>query len=643
MNKYKFNLNEINSIDTQKIELSGILLEKNEQSCKIIIDIEYEAVYGMGERFNRVNQKDLRIDVEVYEKFCNQGDNSYSPIPFFFTNTGLGVYLDSFVISQFYFGKTIEIVIAKDSAGKWPDIYFFVGTPKEIVVEYTAITGKPVLIPKWSFGTWISANRWSNQEYIEEQVSLLEQHKFPVNVIVIEAWSDEATFYRWNTHNKWSNPKEMIEQLHKKNIRLILWQIPVFKKMKNGEDNQLLNEDWKYAKDNNLCVLNSDGSPYTIPEDRWFAGSMIPDFTNMETRKWWFSKRQHLLDIGVDGFKTDGGEFVYSDDIKVCNGMTGIEMRNAYASTYIEAYHEFCGKDRVLFSRAGYKGLQNYPVQWAGDQESTWEEFKHVMIAGISIGLSGVPFWGFDIAGFAGELPDVELYERATQVAVFTPIMQWHSEPEGGQFSEMLNEVKKNDRSPWNIAYCYKDAGLIDRLRYHYNLRTNLLPYLYDQAKKSCETGIPMMKHLIFDYPQDLNVINIEDSFMLGDLLVAPILNEGEIERELYLPSGEWMNIWTRELLQGNQKIIINCGKDLIPVFLRAGGCIALNLNDNKKLGSYVGNINDSYQNLCFLCAGQKGEYCFSDDMGNEILIIWENGIKQGKRISGNLSFEFIN
>ncbi|WP_304942099.1 glycoside hydrolase family 31 protein [Vallitalea guaymasensis] len=640
MKTYKYNLNSALNID----DLDYVCLKKENDKCTITIDINYQAAYGLGERFTCINQKGLTVQSHVYEKFCNQGEISYCPIPFFFTNTGLGVYVDSWVINEFHFADTIKITISKDSSDKFPEIYFFLGEPKEIISEYVSLTGKPFITPKWSFGPWISANRWNTEELVEEQLELLEKHKFPANVMVLEAWSDEATFYRWNENGEWKNPKEMIDNLHDKGIKLILWQCPIIKKMDEGEFHEVNAEDWKYVKENGLCIKNADGSPYTIPNGRWFSGSMIPDFTNEETINWWFSKRQHLLDIGVDGFKTDGGEFVYDDDIKAHNGMTGIEMKNAYASSYVQAYHNFIGKDRVLFSRAGHKGQQNFPMQWAGDQQSTWDEFRHIIVAGISLGICGVPFWGFDIAGFAGELPSLELYERATQLAVFTPVMQWHSEPVGGQFSEILPGIKgTNDRSPWNMALCYQDEDLIDRLRYHYNLRMNLLPYIYDQARKSSETGIPMMKHLVLDYPDDEVVYNVEDSFILGDILIAPVINEGKTDREVYLPEGTWMNLWNGETLAGNKKYQIDCGKERIPVFVRNGGCIALNLDEDKKLGSYVGNNIEDYNKLCFYLAGSEGEYCFSDDLGNKILITWENGINKTEVLSGNVQFEIIN
>lgn len=391
--------------------------------------------------------------------------------------------------------------------------------------------------------------------------------------------------------------------------------------------------------------MNSDGTPYTIPKNHWFAGSLVPDFTNQEAVDWWFEKRRYLLDMGVAGFKTDGGEFILTDEVKAANGCTGLELRNLYASSYVEAYSRFIGEDRILFSRAGYTGQQRFPMQWAGDQMSTWEELKHIVSAGLSMGLSGVPFWGFDIAGFAGPMPGLELYLRATQLSVFAPVMQWHSEPDGGQFADILSVNQgNNERSPWNVSRFYGEESVLERLRFHYFLRMNLLPYLYNLALASAKTGLPMMKHLILEYPEDEKVFGIEDCFMLGDILVAPVLEEGQEERTVYLPEGNWISLWQEasRKLEGGKSYRIQCGKDRIPVFLREGGCIALNLGDTLELGTDVGNRTSGYQNLCFYVTGEEGEYHFLDDENNDILLSWKDGEYREMRRSGDAEFKVI-
>ena len=670
---YKYDLNEgleviskdlINNSIT--LPLSQISIKASDGKCLIQMKHIYQAVYGMGERFNQVNQKGLTVKAEVIEKFCNQDDVSYCPVPFFFTDNSFGIFVDTFTVTQFSFKDDIQISISRDSLGRWPVVYFFNGTPKDIITAYSDITGRPSITPKWSFGPWMSANRWNTEEETLNQSRQAEQNKLPHSVMVLEAWSDEATFYRFNEHGEWKNPEKLVQLLLEKGIHLILWQIPVLKRMDHGITHHILEKDWEYAIEHNLCIRTTEGTPYTIPEDHWFAGSLLPDFTNPDTVKWWFDKRKYLLDMGVAGFKTDGGEFVLSDDIVTYDGQTGLEMRNRYASSYVEAYSNFVGKNRVIFSRAGFKGQQNYPMQWAGDQMSTWEEFQHILKAGLSIGLSGVPFWGFDIAGFAGPMPSIELFERATQMAVFVPVMQWHSEPSGGQFAELMpNAEGNNDRSPWNISKLYKDETLIERVGFHYNLRMNLLPYLYHQALIAGENGQPMMKHLVIEYPQDAKVYDIEDSFMLGDILIAPIIKESSMERIVYLPEGMWTGLWPmiaekveadtiiREVkiqnveddsirLKGGCSYLIRCGNKRIPAFIRDGGCLALNLGDSLKLGSDVGNQTSGYTNLCFYMAGEAGEYCFKDDEENQVYMSWNNGSYEVKQLTGTISYKVI-
>ena len=674
-----------------RLPLDYIQSEETKTGLILTLNHSCQAVYGLGERFDGVNQKGRTVRTEVMEKFCNQGSTSYCPIPFFVTDRGLGVWIDAVTVTEFEFGKDIRIVLGRDSRGRLPSLSLFAGQPAEILSEYVRITGYPAMVPKWCFTPWMSANRWNTKEEVLRQVALAKQYRFPHGVLVLEAWSDEATFYRFNENGAWESPQEMMQVLEENGIRLVLWQIPVLKKMEHGQHHKVLDEDWEYAIAQGLCIKNADGTPYTIPEGHWFAGSLLPDFTNPETITWWFGKRQYLLELGVSGFKTDGGEFILTDDVTSASGLTGRELRNQYASEYVKAYTEFIGKNRVLFSRAGYMGQQNYPLQWAGDQQSTWEELRHILSAGLSLGLSGVPYWGFDIAGFAGNLPSTELYERATQLAVFAPIMQWHSEPVGGQFAQLYPTAGgNNDRSPWNISSVYECPELLERLRYHYNLRMNLLPYLYCEALRSQELGLPMMKHLILNYPEDPNVVALEDCFMLGDLLIAPVFEEGTLQRRVYLPQGNWMPLWPMritkedgsqlllpkditkedgsqpvlpmettkedvslqlrpkeitdrdsvpreqgELLLGQRYYQVTCEVDRIPVFIRCGGCLALNLGASLELGGEVGNQAFGYQNLCFYPVGEEGSYLFRDEAGLEAELIWKSGSYEVKQLSG--------
>lgn len=610
----------------------------------ITITLPYNAVFGMGERFDGVNQKGRTVVNEVVEKFCYQGNLTYCPAPFFFTDSGLGLYLDTAGSTTFEFGDSIAVTCPADC-----DIVLFCGTPSQIISEYTALFGKAKLPPKWAFGPWISANRWSTQQQVEQQLATLAEHDFPATVLVVEAWSDEATFYVFNgaqyrpvpdgkalqyedfdfSHSRhWQDPKGMVDKLHSNGLHLVLWQIPVYKKQ--GDDEQFCQQnalDRADAIRRGLTVNIADGTPYTIPQGNWFAGSMIPDFTNALARESWFAKRQYLLDIGVDGFKTDGGEFIYSQDIVFSNGTRSQACKNLYAQSYTSAYSSFIGDSNVLFSRAGFSGQHTTPMHWGGDQQSTNDELCNVLGAGLSAALTGIPFWGFDIAGFAGPLPTLDLYRRATQLACFVPVMQWHSEPDGGQFKELMPGGEgNNERSPWNMAEVYSSPGFANEMRYWHRLRMNLLPYLYSTALDCTAQGTPMMRPLVYNWHDDADAVAVEDEFMLGDsLLVAPLLQENTMDRSLYLPQGQWYSLFSHTCYSGRRSIrFVEEGR--LPVFIADGKGLALNLDDTHSLGSAVGNAVDCYQCLHLLLAGQCGSYHFADDLGNNFTVHWQSG-----------------
>lgn len=608
---------------------------QKEEEAVLKLKKNYNAVYGLGERFNGVNQKGKRVHGEVIEKFCHQGEISYCPVQFFMTDAGFGFFTDTKTVVDYAFEEEISITLRKDHEGKYPKGFLLTGSITEMLQEYITRTGAVRRIPRWSLGIWMSANRWHTEKEVLEQVEEAEKLEFPGSVLVVEAWSDEATFYRFNEHGEWPHPEKMIQTLKEKGIHTVLWQIPVLKKMEKEKSHPVLKEDIEYAVKRDLCVKNQDGSLYRIPEEHWFSGSLLPDFSKKETRDWWFSKRQYLLDMGVDGFKTDGGEFVLTDEAAVEDGRTGKELRNAFAEDYIRAYEEFVGPERVLFSRAGYTGQQRFPIQWAGDQQSEWSELRGVLSAGLSAGLSGIIYWSFDIGGFAGPLPTAELYERATQLALFMPVMQWHSEPVGGQFAELMPSAGGiNDRSPWNLARIYGDEEFLGNIRKLHNLRMNFLPYLAWEAERSAREGLPMARHLCLDYQEEPCNKCFEREFLLGDLLICPVVEEGMKEITVYLPKGKWYPV--SSVLFGNVQeekevfyegcafYVLPVKEHGIPVFLKEGGMFALELPKNGKPGERSWNIQET--ELCIWVAGEKGERNCSDGNGEMLHISWGTG-----------------
>ena len=590
----------------KKIPLGNGLQAQVERKAgtQLMVQTDYQGVYGIGEKFDAVNQKGKVVETQVIEKFCNQGNISYCVTPFFVTDTGLGIYIDTKKKTKISFQNEILCEIPEEA-----QIYIFTGTIGDILKDYIHLFQKPQLPPEYAFGIWVSANHWNCEADVERLLEELDQYQFPASVVVLEAWSDEATFYIWNgseykpkksaegfsyedfdfSNSKyWKDPKGMIERLHQKGKKLVLWQIPVFKGMEPGRVSEQLNLDKEYAIEKGLTVMNKDGTPYEIPDGNWFEGSYLPDFTNEKTKKFWFAKRQYLTDIGVDGFKTDGGEFIYSKETIFSDGTSGEEGKNQYCQDYVNAYSHFINENQVLFSRAGYAGASGTPILWAGDHQSTNEELKSTLKAALSSAMSGILFWSFDIGGFAGPLPSIDLYRRSTQMAVFTPVMQWHSEPDGGQFRDLMpGSEGNNERSPWNIALVNLQPEFIDEMRYWHMLRENLLPYIYESAKTAVQESRPMMRPLIYDFQTDQNVIDLEDEYLFGDqLLIAPFIEENITTRKVYLPEGQWYDFFTNKCYEGKQWYISD-EESRMPVYVKSGASIPMKQDGEIRIFHY--------------------------------------------------------
>ncbi|MCA9839198.1 MAG: hypothetical protein KC422_19965 [Trueperaceae bacterium] len=549
---------------------------------------ENERLYGLGERFTGPNLKGKTWDTRVYEEYKEQGQRTYLPMPFVLSSKSYGLWLDIFEPAQFDLqGETHLISVDRfpSSSLALPLFLIMAKTPYEVTSLFTGLTGKIEVPPKWSFGPWMSANTWNNQAITEAAVARTLKEDIPATVLVLEAWSDESTFYIFNDASyeakpgedalrlrdftfggRWPDPKAMIDACHEQGIRVLLWQIPVLKQL---EDTHAQHEaDRAYAVKQGYLIQNEDGSPYQN-KGWWFTGALIPDFTNPAARDWWFSKRQYLFeDLGIDGMKTDGGEHIWGRDLKAFDGSRGTELVNSFVHHYVSSYYRFVQEntkgDGLTFSRAGYTGAQQFPCHWAGDENSTWAAFKASILAGLSAGLCGVSMWAWDIAGFSGEIPTVELYARSVAMAAFCPIMQYHSE---------LHQATENrERSPWNIAERHHDPRALDIYRRYAKLRMRLLDYLYAEAKALSEQGLPLMRLAELEFPEAYNHLAKDPySYLFGrDLLVCPIFEKGASTRLVRLPPGTWVNLWTGTPFKGNQTLLVPAPLELIPVFIKA-------------------------------------------------------------------------
>ncbi|MFC8846522.1 MULTISPECIES: TIM-barrel domain-containing protein [unclassified Micromonospora] len=557
-----------------------------------------EHVVGFGERFHAVDQRGEILDATVFEQYKRQGHRTYLPMPYAVVTggRGWGFHLVTSRRTWYDVGATTpdRILVEADLGGadgppveRTLRLRLYGGDPASVLSAFLAETGRPEVPPAWVFRPWMSGNEWNTQDRVLAEVRRSLAEGVPVGAVVIEAWSDESTFvafrdaeypvhsdgaphrladFTFPADGAWPDPRAMVEELHAAGVRVLLWQIPLVP-TDRGDHGQVA-ADLATMAERRYAVREADGSPHHN-RGWWFPGALLPDWTNPAARQWWLAKRRYLVEeVGVDGFKTDGGEHAWGHDLRYFDGSRGDETNNLFAVQYAAAYHELmrsAGVDGVTFSRAGFTGSAAYPAHWAGDEDSTWAAYRASITAGLTAGVSGLFFWGWDLAGFSGPVPDAELYLRSAAAACFAPIMQYHSE-----FNH--HRAPSNDRTPWNIAERSADPGVLAVFRRFAQLRDELVPYLVEQAKRSVATGRPLMRPLFFDHPADSRVWDWPAQWQLGDdLLVAPVTEPGATRWRVYLPAGEWTDFFTGERHTGPVEVDRPVPLDEIPVYRRVG------------------------------------------------------------------------
>ncbi|GIH29414.1 hypothetical protein Aph01nite_77240 [Acrocarpospora phusangensis] len=549
-----------------------------------------EHVVGFGERFDAVDQRGRTLDSVVFEQYKNQGAHgrTYLPMPFFYligpdgsqawhVRTSARVWFDA--------GAT-DPAILRIEAETDGDLTLngYEGTPADILAQFLKDAGSPEELPSWVFRLWASANEWNTQERVLAEMNRHRDLDIPVGVLVIEAWSDESTFtafrgaeytpaehphalsdYTFPPGSPWPDPKAMIDDLHARDIKVLLWQIPL-QKMRPHPTGQAA-VDARQLVDNGYGVREADGRPYRN-RGWWFPLALMPDLSSQEVRDWWTAKRRYLVDeLDIDGFKTDGGEHAWGHDLRYADGRRGRDGNGLVPVHYARAFGDLlrsCGKPPVTFSRAGFTGSQAHGVFWAGDEASTWTAFRSSITAGITASACGIVYWGWDLAGFSGPIPDAELYLRAAGAACFMPIMQYHSE-----FNH--HREPKGDRTPWNIAERTGDPRVLPVFRAFARVRERLVPYLAESARQAVHGGAPLMRGLFFDHADDPEIWRFPLQYQLGDaLLVIPVTEPGVEQVSGYLPAGDWVHVWTGTTHPGGREVTLPAPLDQPPVLCRA-------------------------------------------------------------------------
>jgi alpha-glucosidase (family GH31 glycosyl hydrolase) len=563
-----------------------------------------EHVVGFGERFDAVDQRGRRLDAVVFEQYKSQGatGRTYLPMPFAHVvgGDGWGFHVRTSRRTWYDVGAStpdelvVEALVGRDAA---LDVAVYDGTPADVLRAFGDEVGRAEELPDWVLRLWASGNEWNTQAIVMDRMDAHLDLDIPVGVVVIEAWSDEegitifrdaryavnadgaphrAADFTYPADGAWPDPAAMIAELHARGIKVVLWQIPLLKTSHDlgpdvPQDAQVL-VDGRAMIEAGHAIREADGSPYHN-RGWWFPQALMADLSTPEGRAWWTERRRYLVeDYDVDGFKTDGGEHAWGDDLRYADGRRGDEGNNLNPVHYAHAFGDLlrsAGKAPVTFSRAGFTGSQAHGLHWAGDENSTWEAFRWSMTAGITASSSGIVYWGWDLAGFSGPVPDAELYVRAVAAATFCPVMQYHSE-----FNHHQRPLR--DRTPWFVAEVNDDPTVVDAFRRYALLRERLVPYLADGARAAIATGAPLMRGLFVDWPHDAAVWDWAGEFLLGDdLLVHPVTSPGATTWDTYLPAGDWVDVWTGEKAVGRalgEGVVVtrDVPRDVVPVYARA-------------------------------------------------------------------------
>src|SRR5450432_1595557 len=577
-----------------------------------------EHFYGLGEKFDAVDQAGKKVRVLTFDDPGTKADHSYKVAPWFVSTRGYGFHLDSSAESHFDLrsGAPDRFVITNlFSTLRFNVVY----GPKltDVLSRYTGYTGQPPLPPSWAFGPWISSDIWRSGGEVRYAVTQFRERDIPVSAFVFDSpWETAYNDFHFNMaqfgkdatfegvhYPGFASVSELMNFLRSNGLKVICWMAPFVNV--SSDDEKVVGQNLGKASNYDQGATNgffvrasAGGPPLVVP---WWKGRGSPiDFTNPAAKAWVTNQLKDLLTQSnvvtkagtsepvIGGFKTDDGESGNGPNTYIpttaqyADGRTGVEMRNGYCLEYHKTVWNMLGVNGVLFARSGFAGTQAFPGCWAGDNEPNFGDngLPSVIIAGQSAAMSGYAIWGHDVGGyqdtnFSQSPPN--LFMRWAQFGCFSPIMQMH------------RQVGKELQYPWR----YGDLAL-QNYKFYTRLHTQLFPYIYTYAKEASTSGLPIIRPLVLLNQTDANTFENKFTFHFGnELLVAPMIAPNSNTRQIYLPAGNWFDFWTNAKHAGGQTIVwTNTQQSQMPLFVREGAIVPMLLTDVQTLcdANYVNN-----------------------------------------------------
>lgn len=527
-----------------------------------------EKIYGLGERFSNFVKNGQEVEMWNADG-GTETMQSYKNIPLYLSSRKYGIFVDS--------TEKISYEIASQQVDRVefsvPDqtlSYYFIGGSdnKEVLDHYTALTGRPPLLPAWSYGLWLTTSFTTkyDEHTVMSFINGMLERKIPLSVFHFDCcWMKPTEWcnFEWDP-DIFPDPEGLLKKIHDKGIKVCVWINPYI-----AQKSRLFDEGMK----NGYFIKKTNGDVWQW--DKWQAGMAIVDFTNPDAVSWYQGYLKELLRQGVDVFKTDFGERIPSKGVKFFDGSDPKKMHNYYTFLYnkvvTEAIAEVKGeKEALVFARSATVGSQCYPVHWGGDSSSNYSSMAETLRSGLSFGMSGFGYWSHDISGFeASATPD--LYRRWTQFGLLSSHSRYHGS------------------TTYKVPWLYGEKSVENTKKYT-NLKLKLLPYLMTMSNEAHYNGTPILRSMVLEFPDDPGCEDLDMQYMLGsNLLVAPIFNDQGMAT-FYVPEdkGKWISILTGEVYDGGRWYKEKFDDLTLPLLARPNSVIVTGRYNDKTMYDYT-------------------------------------------------------
>ena len=524
-----------------------------------------EAVYGLGEKFTRLNRVGQTVDQDLKDAVGVMTPRSYKAIPFHLSTRGYGVFFNHSSRMTYWVGSrssdTVQVALEDD----FLDYYIITGSIREILARYQDLTGHGVMPPDWTFGYWQSKISYTSADETLDIARKMREHRVPFDVIHLDThwfkkdWYCDLQF----DAQRFPDVAGWYRALRELGVKVSLWQLPYI------PEGSVLFDELKavdgFVKDAAGAIYHC-GICFT-PEFKGVVG--VVDYSNPAAVRVHQAHLRRLLEAGASVIKADFGEAAPATGV-YHDGTPGHRMHNLYPLLYNKALFEVTKAvkgDGVIWARSAWAGSQRYPLHWGGDNSPNFANLIPQLEGGLSLGLSGFSFWSQDIGGFLGNTGG-DLLVRWMQIGMFCS----HSRIHGLGDRELY---KFDDRT---FRLC----------RDYIRLRYRMMPYILGSARRAVQESLPLMRALVVDFQDDPTVWNIGDQFLFGEgLMVCPVFTE-DGRRRVYLPKGVWTDWWTHKRLEGGRWLEIQAPISRLPLYVREGAVIpmgpVMNFTGEKKV-----------------------------------------------------------